>query len=99
MRPNLTPNQALQLAQSRLAELTQHERVIELLMPGELTLTPRSMLLLTGTGTGFDQVYYIDMIERDLHLASGFTQRIRAKNTSPRTETTTPADTVGSVTG
>ena len=99
VRPNLTPNQALQLAQSRLAELTQHERVIDLLLPGELTLTPRSLLLLTGTGTGFDQIYYIDMIERELHLASGFTQRIRAKNTSPRTETTTPADTVGSVTG
>ncbi len=64
VRPNLTPNQALQLAQNRLAELTQHERVIDLLLPGELTLTPRSRLLLTGTGTGFDQTYYIDMIER-----------------------------------
>lgn len=99
VRPNLTPNQALQFAQHRLAELTLHERVIDLQMPGELGLTPRSTLLLTGTGTDFDQSYAIDVIERDLRWHDGFTQRIRAKNTSPRVQTTTPADTVGAVTG
>ncbi len=99
VRPNLTPNQALQLAQSRLAELTQHERIIDLLLPGELSLTPRSRLSLSGSGTGFDQIYYVETIERDFHQANGFTQRIRARNSSPRSETTAPADTVGSVTG
>lgn len=99
VRPNLTPNQALQFAQQRLSELTLHERVIELQMPGELTLTPRAALLLTETGTDFDQAYLIDVIERELRWNDGFTQRIRAKNTSPRVQTTTPADTVGAVTG
>ncbi len=99
VRPNLTPDQALKIAQQKLAELTQHERVIEATMPGELALTPRSTITLSGTGTEFDQLYYIDVIERSLRLDGGFTQRIRAKNTSPRTQTTTPADTVGSVTG
>jgi phage protein D len=97
VRPNLTPDQALQLAQRKLAELTQHERVVEASMPGELALTPRSQITLAGTGTDFDQTYFVDVIERTLSPQTGFTQRIRAKNSSPRTETTTPADIIGAV--
>ncbi len=59
-------------------------------MPGELLLTPRSMIMLEGTGSDFDQAYFVDVIERRLHQTGGFTQHIRAKNTSPRTDTTTP---------
>ena len=92
MRPNLTPDEALKLAQRKLAELTRHERVIELSMAGELDMTPRSMIMLYGTGSDFDQTYYVDLIERRLHTSGGFTQHIRAKNTSPRTDTTAPTD-------
>jgi phage protein D len=92
VRPNLTPDDALKLAQRKLAELTRHERVIELSMAGELVVTPRSMIMLDGTGSDFDQTYYVDVIERRLHVSGGFTQHIRAKNTSPRTETTMPAE-------
>ncbi len=99
VRPNLTSDQALQLAQQKLAELTRHERVISVTMPGELTLTPRSLITLQGTGTDFDQTYYVDTIERHLHLESGFTQHLRCKNMNPGTQTTTPADIVASVTG
>ena len=97
VRPNLTPDQALQLAQRKLAELTQLERVIEATMPGELSLTARSVLMLTGTGTDFDQTYFVDVLERSINPHAGFVQRIRAKNTSPRTEITIPADTIGAV--
>ncbi|MBV9784775.1 MAG: hypothetical protein JO264_13280 [Acidisphaera sp.] len=82
VRPNLTPDDALRLAQTRLTELSQHERVITATMPGELTLAPRTPVLLTGTGTAFDQVYVIDRIERQLRMNGGFTQRLRAKNAS-----------------
>jgi len=99
VRPNLTPDQALQFAQARLTELALHERVIDVVMPGELAITPRSTILLDGTGTAFDQSYAIDVIEREIRLDGGFVQRVRAKNTSPRTQTTAPADTVGAVTG
>jgi phage protein D len=92
VRPNLTPDDALKLAQQKLAELTRHERVIEASMAGELAMTPRSMIMLDGTGSDFDQAYHVDLIERRLHISGGFTQHIRAKNTSPRTETTVPAD-------
>ena len=82
VQPNLTPDQALNLAQRKLAELAQHERVIELTMPGELTLTPRSMIALNGTGTAFDQSYFVDTIERRIGVGCGFVQRVRAKNVS-----------------
>lgn len=91
VRPNLTPDDALKFAKQKLAELTRHERSIEVSMPGELLLTPRSMIMLQGTGSDFDQAYFVDVIERRLHQTGGFTQRIRARNTSPRTDTTTPA--------
>jgi phage protein D len=80
--PNLTPDQALNLAQQRLAELTQHERVVSAEMPGDVSLAPRMMLRLEGTGTDFDQNYWIDEIERQLSVEHGFTQRLRAKNSS-----------------
>jgi hypothetical protein len=80
--PNLTPDVALKLAQQRLAELTQHERVIVAEMPGELSLTPGQQILLQGTGTAFDRIYSIDSIERRLDVAHGFAQQIRARNAS-----------------
>jgi phage protein D len=80
--PNLTASAALELAQRRLAELTQHERVLVAEMPGELDLTPRMLLGLQGTGTAFDQSYQIDEIERRLHAVHGFTQYVRARAAS-----------------
>lgn len=83
--PNLTPYQALQFAQGRLAELTVHERVIETLLPGDLLLSVASMLKLSETCTEFDQLYYIESIEHRISSESGFTQFVRAKNSSATT--------------
>jgi hypothetical protein len=66
--------------------MTRHERVIEVSMPGDLILTPRSMIMLEGTGSDFDQTYHVDVIERQLHGNGGFDQRIRGRNTSPRAD-------------
>jgi hypothetical protein len=92
VRPNLTPDDALRFARQKLAELARHERTIEATMPGELVLTPRSMIMLEGTGSDFDQAYFVDVIERRLHESGGLIQHIRAKNTSPRTATMSPGD-------
>jgi phage protein D len=88
VRPNLTASQALKYAQQMLNGLAMHERVIEFVVPGDLSLTPVGQLILTGTGTEFDQVYYVDVVERRLNLNDGFTQRVRAKSSSPRTMST-----------
>jgi phage protein D len=84
VHPNLTADQALRFAQQRLIELTMHERAVEFLVPGDLSLTPNGQLVVTATGTEFDQTYYIDLVERRLSLNDGFTQRVRAKSSSPR---------------
>ncbi len=99
VKPNLTMDQALRLAQQKLAELSRHERVVTLTMPGEVTLTARSLVTLQGTGTEFDQTYFVDSIERSIHYDHGFVQHLRCKNQAPVSQATTPADVVTAVTG
>jgi hypothetical protein len=82
--PNLTEDQALKRAQSILANLSKFERVIGWAEPGELTLTPRNMVRLQGTGTDFDQAYFIDSIERRIAFGEGFTMHVRANNRDSR---------------
>jgi phage protein D len=94
VKPNLTPDAALKLAQQHLAEQSQHERVVEFSMPGELSLTPRSRILLEGTYTDFDQVYFVESISRSFRPKTGFLQRVRMRNASPRTEQVLAAVTV-----
>jgi phage protein D len=94
--PNLTPDAALQLAQRRLAELTRHERVIIAEMPGDLALLPRMQVVLEGSGTTFDQVYWVDEVDRHLSVGGGFTQQVRARNASVGSQATSPGDLVQS---
>jgi hypothetical protein len=88
VRPNLTPDDALKFAQQKVAELARHERTVRISMPGELALTPRSVLEIQGTGTDFDQTYYIDVIERRFGQHSGLIQHVLAHNSSPRSGAT-----------
>jgi phage protein D len=81
VRPNLTPEQAMTLATQTLSDLSRHERVITATMPGELALTPRSLVSLDGTNTAFDQTYLVDEITRRVTAHDGFTQTVRAVNT------------------
>lgn len=81
--PNLTPDEALALAQRKLAELSRHERVLVAEMPGELDLAPRMRLRLEGSFTDFDQTYWVDEIERRMDVRRGFSQTVRARNASP----------------
>jgi phage protein D len=87
VRPNLTPDIASRLAKQQIAELCRHERTVHIVMPGELTMMPGSVILLDGTETAFDQAYYIDTVERVMQPRTGFTQSVILKNTSPRSYT------------
>lgn len=80
IRPNLTSDAAQRLAERRLAEVCTHGSSIDLTMPGEMTLMPRSVFVLTGTGTDFDRPYRIDVVDRRISSHSGFMQRIRASS-------------------
>ncbi len=92
VRPNLSPNDALQLAQRILADLSAHERVVLAELPGELDLSPRTQVLLSGTGTDFDQTYHISELDRTFSAEQGFTERLRLKNMPVGSAATPPAD-------
>ncbi len=49
-------------------------------MPGELTLTARSVIALSGTGTSFDASYYVDEIDRSWSEDQSFRQTLKLKN-------------------
>ena len=87
-KPGLTPDQALKYAQQKLLELSAHERIANITMPGELTINARDKVEITGTKTGFDTTYFIDHITRSMDFEQGFTQHIRCKNTPTKSQTT-----------
>lgn len=80
VRPNLSSDAALQLAQRIATDLSGHERLVHAMLPGDVTLTPRSPVTLIGTGTDFDQTYYIADLDRHYSADSGFTQRLLLKS-------------------
>ena len=93
--PNLSPDEALKLAQARLAELTRHERVVIAEMPGELDILPRQRILLLGTETDFDQEYRVDRVERHLSVSHGFMQTLHMRNVDDASQVTVPAEEAG----
>ncbi len=84
--PDLLPDAALQLAQRKLAQLSRHERVVEAEMPGELLLDARMLVSVEGTGSAFDQTYWVDEVSRSIDARHGFRQTVRARNASPGLE-------------
>jgi phage protein D len=80
VRPNLSSNAAQQLAQRILTDLSSHERLVHAVLPGEVILTPRSLVTLSGTGTDFDQTYYVAELDRHFSADSGFTERLQLKS-------------------
>ena len=88
IKPNVSPEAAQQFANAKLSELSRHEKTMSFDCPGELTMTTRQMISLTGTGTAFDQNYYVDSIERSISLDGGFHQSVSAKNHDPNSEVT-----------
>lgn len=85
--PGLTPDQALKKAQTLLAEITQHEMILDATLPADSLLTTRNVIQVTGTGTAFDQIYYPDSIRREMGMDSGYRMSVHAKNMNPETVT------------
>ena len=79
VRPNLLPDTAQTLADGVYGQTSGHERTLSATMPGDLVLSPRDALLVTGIGTSWDGNYRVDSVDREMTLSSGFTQRFTAK--------------------
>jgi len=66
-------------------EITQHEMKLRARLPADSILTQTAMVRLTGTGTKFDQDYYVDGLSRSMSLDEGYVMDISAKNINPET--------------
>ncbi len=75
---NYTSQQVTDLAQRYTTELSRLHSVLCLEMTWDLSLSPRTTILLNGTGSEFDTTYLIDSIERHYSPTSGSKQLVRA---------------------
>jgi hypothetical protein len=78
VKPNLSATQAQDLASSHLAALSQHTKMLNLKMPGDVILMPSMPIAIVGTQSSLDQIYMIDQIRREIDVERGFLQSVRA---------------------
>lgn len=83
--PGLEMSDAQQLAQTRLEQISRHEKKLELEMVADVTTNARQAVQLSGTGTGFDQIYYVEEVRRSMRFGE-LMQSLRAKNVDPSNE-------------
>jgi phage protein D len=76
----MTEDAALQYAQAKHKEITQHEVRLSATLPADNILMPTSVLQLTGTNSAFDQVYFPDAITRHMSVTDGYSMSFTAKN-------------------
>ena len=84
--PGLTPEQALQRAQAKHREITQHEMRLSFSMPADNVLQATDIIRAEGTDSPFDQTYYPESIHRAMSLSDGYTMTGAAKNVSPENQ-------------
>lgn len=82
--PGLTKEQALVRAQKILADISLHERNIEIDGPADNLMRKDSVIQLQGVSESADQIYYPDTITRRISPTEGYMWSIRAKNHSPQ---------------
>jgi phage protein D len=86
VRPGLSKEQTLQYAQQLLRQVSQHQVVLEATLPADNILMPDSVIQVTGSNSGFDQVYYPSVITRRMNMQEGYVMDVEAKNISPITQ-------------
>ena len=86
--PNLTEDQAQKKADQLRADISKHERNLSFECPGELNLTARDVLAVSGVG-GWDQRYFVSTVTRRISMEGGFHMSVSAKNHSPESQATT----------
>ncbi len=75
---NYTSQQVTEMAERYTTELNRLQTVLRLEMPWDLSLSPRTTILLNGTNTLFDTTYLIESIERHYSPTAGSKQLVRA---------------------
>lgn len=84
--PGLTQEQALQKAQAKHHEISQHEMRLSAAMPADNLLFVTEIIQAQGTGTAFDQTFYPESIRREMSFDDGYRMSVSAKNVSPENQ-------------
>lgn len=82
----LTKEQALQYAQQKLQEISQHQLEIEIEMAADNILKQDSIIKIVGSNRIYDQVFYPSRVTRKASVSEGYRMTIEAKNHSPITQ-------------
>lgn len=89
IRPNLTEQQAQELANKIREDITRNERILTFSRPADQTLTARNVVRFQGTNSSWDSSgdnqYFVDFVRRRMTLREGFTMEVRCKNHSAQT--------------
>ena len=80
--PNLTQAQCLALAQQLAKDISQHERMVQILLPSLVLLNPQYLIQLAGTGTDYDRTYNPRTIT-SISTDGGASTSLDVKNSSP----------------
>ena len=89
-RPGLSEKQAQKLANSTLEDISKHERTVTVGAEGDVTMSPKRRLRVAGTGTSFDQDYYLDQVIHTYGFHRGYGMTLHGKNHTVVTDLISP---------
>lgn len=87
-KPSAMPDQLMQIAKAKYDQVLQHEMNLSTAMPADNVLSAGMQVTVSGTGTAFDQRYFVCEVTRRLDMHEGYTMRIEAKNIAPESQVT-----------
>jgi phage protein D len=87
IRAGWSPDRAMTFAQAAYADIVRHQRTVDIALPGEFDLTPRSVVTLSGLpGTSFNIPFFVDEMTMEFSMDDGFRKSVVLKNQSPQSD-------------
>jgi phage protein D len=83
MAANKTPTEVAAFAQQTYRDIIAHEMKMTAYMPADDLLTVSTPVIVSGTGTSFDQLYFPRLVTREMSNEEGYRMTIEAQNTNP----------------
>lgn len=88
LRGSHSPQEAEAYAEAKYQQIIAHEMRLSARFPADDILTPQMPVVVSGTGTPWDQTYYPQRITRGMDISEGYWMTLEAKNeaagTSPQ---------------
>lgn len=84
--PGHSAVQCQQYAQKMYAQIIAHAMKVNGRLPADNLLSVQTQLSVQGTGTAFDQSYFVMGVTREMEVDGGYTMRFEAQNSTPDLE-------------